>query len=358
MTLTEITHHRLANQQIATHQFGKPAEIVEWLGAIQAQEYALSKWAIGLRLPGSKEDEIEKALSAGTILRTHLLRPTWHFVAPADIRWMLALTAPRVNVANAFMYRKMELDQPIFNRANDVLAKTLQGGKHLTRPALQKALAQKKIIADGVRLVCIMMHAELDGIICSGARSGNQFTYALLDERVAPGKQFDGDEALAELTTRYFNSRGPGTLNDFAVWSGLTKTLAKKGLEMALPAFEKEKVGDEDYYFQPGTDVDKNGIRQAWLLPPYDEYIMGYKNKEPIFISRNKIPKTPTMLFNNTIVIEGQIAGSWRRTIQKNTIHLEYHLFKPSNKKQSHLLKQSIRKFSRFMDLPVTEIEK
>ncbi len=182
MTIPDIIRHRLFNQQIAETKFTKPEEIVNWLVAMQAQEYAMSKWAIGLRLPGSTDEMVEKAFTDGAILRTHLMRPTWHFVTPTDIRWLLKLTAPRVEAASAFMFRQLELDNKTFKRSNDIIAKTLDGGKQLTRTELQAALKQKKIIADRFRLSYLMMKAELDGIICSGARRGKQFTYSLLDE--------------------------------------------------------------------------------------------------------------------------------------------------------------------------------
>ena len=221
MTNAEIIRYRLTNQQIANTNFKTPQQIVEWMIAMQAQEYAMAKWAIGLRLPGSVEDDIEKAFTKGEILRTHLMRPTWHFVAPADIRWLLALTAPRVHAVNAFMYRQSELDTKLFKRSNDTIEKALSGGKQLTREQLKAALERKKIKADGFRLAYLLMKAELDGIICSGARQGNQFTYALLEERVAPAKPVQRKEALAAFTQRYFASRGPATIKDFATWSGL-----------------------------------------------------------------------------------------------------------------------------------------
>jgi hypothetical protein len=122
---------RLFNQQIAETHFTKPEEIVTWLGAMQAQEYAMSKWSIGMRIPSLKDADVEKAFNEGAILRTHVLRPTWHFVTPADIRWILALSAPRVHVFNAFAYRYAGLNKKIFKKCNDVLAKSLQGGKFL-----------------------------------------------------------------------------------------------------------------------------------------------------------------------------------------------------------------------------------
>jgi len=212
LTASEIAKCRLLNQQLAETKFTNAPEIVAWLGAVQAQEYYQAKWALGLRLPHLTDTDLEQDFTEGNLIRTHLLRPTWHFVTPKDIRWLLALTAPRVNAVNAYMYRKLELEQLGFNRCYDIIAKALQGGFQLTRTELNTLLNQSNIVTNSLRLSCIMMRAELDGIVCSGARKGNQFTYVLLDERVPPTNFITQDEALAELTKRYFTSRGPATL--------------------------------------------------------------------------------------------------------------------------------------------------
>ncbi len=242
MTLSDIATHRLVNQQIAETTCKTPQEIVTSLVAMQSQEFVIAKWAIGLRLPGSTESDIDKAFNEGSILRTHLMRPTWHFVVPADIRWLLALTAPRVNAINAYMYRKCELDDKLFNRTNDIMIKMLEGGKHLTRTEINSAFEKEKIIRDGIGLSCIMMKAELEGIICSGPRVGKQFTYALLEERVSKVKAFDRDEALSKFVFRYFTSRGPATLQDFTTWSGLTMKDAKDGVESLKTKLTKEII--------------------------------------------------------------------------------------------------------------------
>src|SRR5688500_8781538 len=282
MTTPDIVRHRLFNQQIAETKFREPAEIVSWLVAMQAQEYAMAKWAIGLRLPGATDEIIEKAVADGLILRTHLMRPTWHFVTPKDIRWLLKLTAPRVEAINAFTYRQQELDSKIFKRSNAIIVKTLEGGKQLTRTELQTELKKKNIIADGVRLSCLMMKAELEGIICSGARRGKQFTYALLDERVAPAKSITKKEALEELAVRYFTSRGPATVKDFATWSGLSVTEAKEGVAMLSSEFIKEKIIDQEYIFIPSSSDTNKKIQTSFLMPDYDEYGMGYKDRSAI----------------------------------------------------------------------------
>lgn len=224
MTTPEIdlVRRRFHNQKLARSRFHRPAEVVAWLGAIQAQDYAGAKWAIGLRSTGLRDAGIEQAFNEGAILRTHLMRPTWHFVTPADIRWILALTAPRVHAVNAYSYRKFGLDRGIFARSRVAFERALQGGKQLTRLELASVLGRAGIPAESLRLAYLMMQAELDGVICSGARRGNQFTYALLDERAPHVKNLEREEALAELTRRYLSSHGPATLSDYVWWSGLT----------------------------------------------------------------------------------------------------------------------------------------
>ena len=224
MTTLDIPQQRLFNQRLAGNLFEKPEAVVSWLGAVQAQEYPGAKWSVAQRTKGLTEATIEQVFAEGAILRTHLLRPTWHFVTPADIRWLLKLTAPRVNAANASYYRKFGLDEAVLARTNTVIARALEGGKQLTRSELEAALQQAGLSTpadDRLRLAYIMMRAELDVLVCSGPLRGKQHTYVLLEERVPQAGTLERDEALAELTRRYFTSRGPATLKDYMGWSGL-----------------------------------------------------------------------------------------------------------------------------------------
>jgi hypothetical protein len=350
MNTNDIIRYRLFNQQIAETKFTKPAEIVSWLVAMQAQEYAMSKWAIGLRLPGSTDEVVEKAFTEGAILRTHVMRPTWHFVTPGDIRWLLKLTAPRVEAINAFTYRQQELDSKIFKRSNDIIAKTLEGGKQLTRTALQTELKKKKIIANGVRLSCLMMKAELEGIICSGARSGKQFTYALLDERVPPAKSITKKEALQEVAVRYFTSRGPATVKDFATWSGLSVTEAKEGVAMLSSKFIKEKINDQEYIFLPAAFNTNNKIQTSFLMPDYDEYGMGYRDRSAIFNTKVDLSKfkNDNPIFNRMIIIDGKIEGTWKRVIKNSTINVEAVPFTTLSKSKQQVVKKMIKKYCVF----------
>src|SRR5712691_7225652 len=284
MTNLDIAQQRLHNQLITRPMFEKPEDVVRWLGAVQSQDYAAAKWALGLRMQGVTDNAIEQAFADGAIIRTHVMRPTWHFVAPADIRWLLALTAPRINALNAYYYRKLELDDALFRHSNTVLANALQGGKQLTRSELASVLQQAGIAADNLlRSTYIIMRAELDGIICSGARRGKQFTYALLDERVPPTRNLDRDEALAEFARRYFTSHGPAALQDFVWWSGLSVADARAGLAMVTSQLIHEVVGGQTYWFSTSTAPAHDLSRTIYLLPNFDEYTVGYTDRSAVF---------------------------------------------------------------------------
>ena len=355
MTSLDIAHQRLLNQHIARATFEKPGKVVEWLGAVQAQDYAGAKWALGLRLQGATDDDIEQAFTEGSILRTHLLRPTWHFVTPADIRWMLALTAPRVNAVNAYMYRKLELDSAIFKRSNAALVKALHGGKQLTRNELRGVLQKAGIATAGeLRMGYIMMRAELDGIVCSGARRGKQFTYTLLAERAPHAKALDREAALAELARRYFMSRGPATVQDFAKWSGLTTADARNGLEAIRAQLRHEVVNGQVYWFSTSTPSAKDASPTAYLLSIYDEYISGYKDRSAI--GEAEVGAKLSALGNALsyiIVVDGQIVGTWKRTLRKEAVVIETNTFTRLTKAENRAVAVAAQQYGTFLDRPV-----
>lgn len=353
MTLADIARYRLINQQLSSTVMKTGVEMVEWLGAMQGQEYAQTKWALGLRLPHLSDKDVEKELDDGKILRTHLLRPTWHFVSSKDIRWLLKLTAPRVHAASAYMYRQVELDSKTFNRCNDIIVKSLVGGKQLTRDELNESLRKNKIIASGHRLSYITMNAELEGIICSGTRRGNQFTYALLDERTRYRNAIDRDEALAQLAHRYFTSRGPATVNDFSTWSGLTVTDCKKGIEIINASLKKETVDRKDYFLNKNVTPPGNLADKIHLLPTYDEFIMGYKDRSAIMPLKSK----PYIPYTSLITLKGQVIGSWKRTVSKNEIDLEYTFLAKLTKPQGNLFDQALDRFAVFSGVDVNRRE-
>lgn len=353
-----IAHHRLHNQRIASDLFEEPADVVKWLGAVQAQDYPAAKWAVGLRIQEATDAEIEQAFNDGAILRTHVLRPTWHFVAPADIRWMLALTAPRVNVAMGYGDRQLELDDAALARSNAVLAKGLEGGNQLTRLELASLLEREGIsLGSARRLTHIMIHAELDAIVCSGPMRGKQFTYALLDERAPETKTLEREEALAELAMRYFTSHGPASLQDFVWWSGLTTADAKAGLEMVRPVLAYEVVDGKTYWLSADTSAtpSKYVSETAYLLSNFDEYTVGYRDRSAVFDLSyvGILGGRGDLLSNHTIVIDGQVVGTWKRTVKKGTVAVEVKPFAPLDDAGNRTLAGAIERYSRFIGLPL-----
>jgi len=316
LTQRDIIAYRLINQQIAGTGLSNPAALVDWFGAMQAQELPMVQWAIGLRLPHVRITDIEEAFNRGDILRTHLLRPTWHFVTPGDIRWLLELTAPRVHALNAYWYRKFELDGDIFRQSKDIFARILRDGNVQPRSVLKSGLEDAGIMADGLRLSYIMMQAELDGLICSGPRVGRQFTYALLEERVPLKAKLTREEALATLALKYFTSRSPATLKDFAYWSGLTMKDAKDGAAMLPSPFISEKIGDETYVIHPFPLEKQSPGPVTFLMPDYDEYGMSYKDRS-IYAEG-----TPPVRYEHAMVVEGMRGGSWKRSVKNNKLEI------------------------------------
>lgn len=242
--MTDIATRRLHTQRLAGEPFASAVDAVAWLGAVQSQDYAGAKWALGQRTRGVTDADLDRLCDEGAILRTHVMRPTWHFVLPCDIRWLLGLTAPRVKARLAPYDRRLEIDAPLLKRSHAVIESALEGGSSLTRAELGAALERAGIPAAGQRLGHLVSYAELDAIVVSGPRRGRQVTYALLEERAPSARRLDRDEALAELTRRYFTGHGPAQVQDFAWWSGLTVADVRRGLELAGPVLAHEVIGE------------------------------------------------------------------------------------------------------------------
>jgi hypothetical protein len=313
MKLEDVSRLRMQNQHLYENSFKHPEAVVSWFGAMQAQDYSAAKWAVSLRSKNLSNSSLDQYFGEGKILRTHVLRPTWHFVTPADIRWMLQLTTPHVRVQSIHWYRSLGLTDEVFTKTDAVLTEALKCSKQLTRSNLAEPLRQSGINVDlnNRRLTFIIFHAELEGIICSGALQGKEHTYALLDERVPQTKLLTHDEALAELTERYFRSHGPATVKDYTWWSSLPVAEAKHGIEMVGSELRSEKMGGQDYWFFAHEDINQFSLATSYLLPNFDEYIIGYSDRSAIFdVSYAKgLDARHNPLFQYTIVMDGRIAG-------------------------------------------------
>jgi hypothetical protein len=250
------------------------------------------------------------------------------------------------------MYRQLELDEALFSRSNEVMVKALEGSKQLTRSELGLALEQAGIVATGIRLGYIIHRAELEAIVCSGARRGKQFTYALVAERAPQAKTLPRDEALAELTRRYFMSHSPATVQDFVWWSGLTVAEAKAGLKMVKSEFIQEIIDDRTYWFSPATPPTAMVSPTAYLLPAYDEYTVAYKDRsavlEPALAESKKME-----ILNPAIVIDGRVVGAWKQRFEKETVRLRPNLFSPLEPAETQALAEAAQRYGTFLGMTV-----
>lgn len=354
--LADIAAARLANQGLigGGGAFASPADAVGWLGAAQAQDFAMAKWAVGLRVKGATDADIEWAFNAGEILRTHIMRPTWHFVLPRDIRSLLALTAARVHAANASQYRKLELDGKTLARSRAIIGKALRGGNFLTRAELGERLAQAGISTAGNRMAYVMMHAELEGFVCSGPRRGKQFTYALLDERAPREAKISRDENLAAWTLRFFTSHGPAQAKDFAWWAGLTLQEARRGLEIAGAELASAEIGGKTHWFALKMKIPKIKSPAALLLSIFDEYTIAYRDRA-VICPVGRVEKFLTMGLTVTavLILKGQLAGTWRREIRKGAIAMTVKPFQAMKRNEREEVEKAAVKYGEFMGMRV-----
>jgi hypothetical protein len=301
------------------------------------------------------DSAVEQAFTNGSILRTQVLRPTWHFVTPADIRWLLSLTAPRVQAVNATMLRKLELDSAVLKRSAELVARALQGGNQLMRDELGNVLRKVGIPSpEGQRMTYIMMHAELEAVVCSGARHGKQFTYALLDERAPQARNLNREDALAELAGRFFTSRGPATAHDFSRWSGLTVADARAGIEAIQPGLHQERLDGRTIWFAPSGRPATAGTPAAYLLSIYDEYVSGYKDRGDI--CSPEIGAKLVAMGNDLqyiVVVDGQIVGTWKRTLRKDAVIIEMNLFTELSPTGEDAVRRAAQRYGDFLQLPV-----
>lgn len=354
MNATDIITQRLHTQRLAGTPFNRPEDMVQSLVGVQSQDPPGARWSVGQRTKDCRDSDVARAFDEGRILRTHVLRPTWHFVTPADIRPLLQLTAPRVETLNAFIYRQQGLDSETLTRGEHVIVRALEGGKQLTRPELAAVLEQAGIPATGVRLAYIVMHAELDALICSGAMRGKQHTYALLDERAPDARTLPPDDALAEVTLRFFTGHGPATLKEYVRWSSLTSSDARRGLQMVERDLMREDVAGETHWFGAAPTPPKPEGIIAYLLPEYDECVLTYTGLTvpdmPVTAGR----EARSDFFYRPVVIGGKRAGTWRRTITTREAVLDANLFATLDATEMDALQAAADRYGAFLELPVT----
>jgi hypothetical protein len=325
--------------------------MVGWMGAMQAQDYAMAKWAIGVRLPNSTDRAIETAINSGEVIRTHLLRPTWHLVSVDDIYWMLELTAPHIKASMKSRHKELGLAEIILRKSNTIIGKALRVGNHLTREELIAELGKAKIATDNNRASHLLAWAELNGIVCSGTTKSGKQTYAPLEERVPKTKRLTREEALATLAKKYFTSHCPATLHDFVWWSGLPVSDAKQALEMVKSHFISETIDSQTYWFTNFFSIPKTDKEGVYLLPAFDEFIISYKDRNASLPFENhNMTVSNNGIFRPVIVVNGQVTGIWKRTIKKDKVIVEMEFFKQPDKTTKSLIEKALIHYGHFLE--------
>lgn len=348
----KIPNIRLQNQQLLNPLFCQPKELVSWLGAMQAQNYSMVKWAMGTRLKSATIQTVEEALRKGEILRTHVMRPTWHLVAAEDIRWMLKLSAGRIISANE-SYAKghdLEISEELYTKSHNLLEKILCGKKSLTRQEIAEHFNRSGIVADNHRMTRFMARAEQVGIVCSGEDKGSKCTYALLEERVPPMPELTKDESLARLARSYFRSHSPAVLQDFVWWSGLPVSDAKQAIYLIASELTTEQWKEQTWYIHDACRTRGKLTDDIHLLPSYDEYLLGYKDRTDV-LPLEHYPKafTNNGLFFPIILHKGQVVGNWNKSAKKKGLDLEYSCFRQEADMDEAMLHQAKQKFAQFL---------
>jgi hypothetical protein len=347
----DVLRQRLRTQRLVGPPFARPEDALDWLVAVQSQDYAGAKWAIAQRTSTATSAALDRLFDAGTILRTHVMRPTWHFVRPADIRWLLALTAPRVRAILAHDDAALELSPAVRARCSGLLERALRDGQSLTRAEITALLGKQGIRCEGRRLAHLLAHLELDALICSGPRRGKQFTYALLEERAGPAKALPRDEALTLLVRRFFTGHGPATVRDCAWWSGLRMADVKVGIEAARPRLEQVAVDGTTHWFAEWTE-GRSRSPLAHLLPNYDEYLIAYVDRGAL-VDPGLGPKAdPRLVFSNVVMVDGRAVGTWRRGAGKDVARVETLLRRALDRTREDAVHAAVRRYGRFMGAP------
>ena len=350
MTKEEIILRRLSNQNLLDSNFSNTFEIVHHFGAVQSQDFPAAKWALSQRLNYLDNQVIEKSFNEGDIIRTHVLRPTWHFVHPEDLRWMLNITGDRVKRMMGTYNKVMGLSDEVFEKSKKIIKNAFEYEEFLTRNDLSEILKKEGITWNLNGLAHIIMMAEEDYLICSGPLRGKNHTYALASNRIKKSKNLNREEALKELVKRYFKSHGPAQIQDFTWWSGLLTKDVSLGIEANKDLKREEVEGKTYYYFDEPYESAGESIK---LLPNYDEYTVAFRDRSIISpnVKMELLDTRQNVLFNNVILIDGKIDGLWRRTIKPKSVIIEKKLFRSLSISEEKKLKEEFEKYGEFLNL-------
>lgn len=354
MTTTDIANLRIVNQHIAHPHLTDPVEVVRSMGAMQAQDYGQSLWAVGLRTKDAKLGDVLLAIESGKILRTWPMRGTIHWVPAEDAKWMVSINGERTIRSARSRHVEMSLDDKIFGRAEELLRQHLQGGKRLSRPKIRELLLANKFDVGEQRVGHILGTLSLRGVLCIGPMDGKQQTFVLLDEWAPKPRNLTHEEGLGELAARYFTSHGPATLLDFATWASLPQRDARIGLELAKPHLTSVDMGGVEYWLNRNAqDVDPLASKGVHLLAGFEEYLLGYKDRTAVVTPDRAVASYKNGIFFPIIVVDGQVVGTWKRTIKAKNIVVSFEPFESLSASTLKQARAKAERYGEFMGQPI-----
>ena len=345
-----IARWRLRTQRLAGPAFGSVPEAVEGLLAVQAENYQQASWAVSTRTDGLTRDVFQRLFDNGEILRTHVLRPTWHFVRPADIRWLVDVTAPRILRTMRQIQTTLDLNYGDLDRSQTVMRESLSRGTCLTRTALRERLEDEGLPTGGQRLGLMLASAELSGLICSGAMEGTDHTYTLLDSRAPDSHVLDRPVALAELAARYFTGHGPATERDLSYWASLTLTDVRTGIAGAGDRLESIEHDGRTYWFGEPPPTESHVEPRAQILQVLDEYHNGYQDSRYMLDVAGIVPRTRGANVG-MVLVDGQMIGGMKRVLGADVVRFEINLFRKADPGEQEAVEQAAARYGTFLGL-------
>jgi len=341
---------RLAAQRIEGSEFRQPVEVVRWMLAIQGQDLPGAKWSIGLRAPGSTLVDVDTAINSGQIIRSWPMRGTLHVVVAQDIGWMLGLTAERMLRSLTTRHRQLDIDDTAIARAGEIASGALEGGRSATRTEMMKAFEEAGVATTGQRGYHLLGALHQQRRLCLGPTSGNEQAFVLLEEWVPDLRVLERDEALAEFVRRYFFSHGPATIRDFAWWTKLPLGDARIGLALARDSLEELVVDGVSHWMAPGL-AHRVPARSVRALPGFDEYILGYTDRSASLTAAEFQAIVPggNGVFQPTIVVDGRVLGTWRRTRGVGGVTVTPVPFAPLSRRDRAGFETAIREYGTFL---------
>lgn len=353
-----IAAKRLQSQRIAGQKFDTPEEVVRWMGAIQAQDYGQAVWAIGSRMKRPSLAAVEQAIVDRKILATWPMRGTIHFVPAEDASWMVETMAYKKAMRASWHQKLLGIDAAMLDRVENLVVDALKGGKRLSRPQLMELFERNDLPIQNQRGYLYISHLAEKGVICQGPLDGKQQTFVLLDEWVPTPRKMDRSTAIAELIERYFISHGPATLQDFANWTGLGLVESRQGLEAKRSTLAVEQYDGTDYWLSKEAAVHKDPPKGVHLLPGFDEFILGYKDRSAVLHADHarRIVPGNNGVFKPVIVQEGTIVGIWARTIKKSGVQVTFEVFTEFSV-PSAALSAAAEAYAAFLGVPLLSVE-